>query len=275
MKNALFILFTLTLLSSCKTIVGDGNITTQNYGSFNNYQTIVVGKMISVSMAAATAGNEKSVTISTDQNIHEYIKVYEEDNKLYISVRKGYSLETDNLEVQLFTPQDLFVVNNNFAKINIDGLEYINCNLKNKGSGAINIEAHDADVEVEQSGSGSINVNGTMNKPVYAKNSGSGHVNIEGDLMDEVSLDNSGSGNITVKGSSNGLSVKNTGSGKVTSLSSPTDHASIDNKGSGSCHVNVINVLTVRISGSGNIYYKGNPSDITKDVSGPGKLIKL
>ena len=273
MKNLLFLLI-LTILTSCKTIVGDEIITRQNHGSYSNYQKIVIGKMISVNVSATNPGNDKSVTITTDKNLHKYIDVIEKDNTLLIDVRKDYILKTNKLHVELFTPKGLFLVNKNFSTINVNGMEYMGMNLKNEGSGKIIVDVHNSNVDVEQSGSGSIEVNGLVNRPINAKNSGSGNISIEGDQMEAVALDNNGSGNIILDGTSKDVVIYNRGSGKVRSLNSPTENASVNNSGSGNCYINVSNNLNVKISGSGNVIYKGNPK-INEANTGSGKLIKL
>ncbi len=273
MKNLLF-LFILTILISCKTIVGDGILTRQNHGSYSNYQKVVIGKMINVNMEAATAGNNKSVTIETDENLHKYIDVIEKDNTLLIDVRKGYKLKANKLNLDIYTPQDLFLVNKNFSNINVGGIEYINMNLENKGSGKIVADAHNADVKVNQSGSGTIKVYGPINRTIDAKNTGSGNIILGGDNNMGVTLDNSSSGNIVLNGGSKDVVIKNSGSGEVITLKFQTENASVNNSGSGDCYINVSNHLNVKISGSGNVKYKGNPR-INETNTGSGKLIKL
>jgi len=274
MKKIIIFFLAITFLSSCETITGDGNITEKNYGIYNNYKKVVIGKMISVNVSAGTPGNNKSVTIKTDKNLHEYIEVVEEDNTLFIKVRNGSKLEPNKLEVNIVTPQNLYIVNKNKANIEIDGLEYWNMNLQNEGSGKINAFVNDVDLVIDQSGSGDIDISGVNNRPIDANNSGSGNINIQGQQMDVITFVNSGSGDIILKGSSNVIDISNSGSGEVKSIQFSTQSANIKNSGSGNCYINVSDLLDVKISGSGDVKYMGSPQ-ISEEISGSGELIKL
>ena len=45
--------------------------------------------------------------------------------------------------------------------------------------------------------------------------------------------------------------------------------------GSGNCRCWVENDLEVRVSGSGSVYYKGDPEKVDARISGSGKVRKL
>jgi hypothetical protein len=50
------------------------------------------------------------------------------------------------------------------------------------------------------------------------------------------------------------------------------DHYSVKISGSGKCKINVGDSLEANISGSGSVYYKGDPDKIRSNVSGSGKV---
>lgn len=84
----------------------------------------------------------------------------------------------------------------------------------------------------------------------------------------------SGSGNISLEaGEADKYLISISGSGKVKSFGFIARAADITINGSGDAEVQVSQNLKANISGSGNIYYKGNPV-VDSHVSGSGKLIK-
>lgn len=106
-------------------------------------------------------------------------------------------------------------------------------------------------------GSGNIDVKGTFeHTPVFSAGiSGSADISIENALAEKFQLSISGSGDFK----SFGLSVT---------------EADVSISGSGDVELTVNEKLKAKISGSGNIYYKGNPTAIEDNISGSGKLIK-
>jgi hypothetical protein len=126
--------------------------------------------------------------------------------------------------------------------------------------------------------------------------SGSGRMIIESDIKsNKFSIGQSGSGNIQMKMlNTGGLSVGMSGSGKVSIAGGSADAANIGQSGSGafealelmagnvkvgksgsgSTSIGVTGELIVGSSGSGNVYYKGNPTSQKISSSGSSKVIK-
>lgn len=65
------------------------------------------------------------------------------------------------------------------------------------------------------------------------------------------------------------------GYGKNDCLSLRTDHTVAVNKSTNDLKVQVGNRLDVELSGSGNIYFTGDPSEVNSRITGRGSLIKL
>lgn len=82
----------------------------------------------------------------------------------------------------------------------------------------------------------------------------------------------SGGGNITVaNGNVRNETLEISGSGDINMLNILTKYCSTNTSGSGTTKVNVSNDLDVTISGSGGVYYLGNPS-IHSSISGSGRV---
>jgi len=100
--------------------------------------------------------------------------------------------------------------------------------------------------------------------------SGSGEI----DLMVNNSLltsNISGSGSIDLQGETSHAIHTISGSGNLHAYNMVSADASTTISGSGTCRVNVLNKLDVIISGSGNVFYLGNP-EISTSISGSGQV---
>jgi hypothetical protein len=84
-----------------------------------------------------------------------------------------------------------------------------------------------------------------------------------------------GAADLDALGSIGTLYLYGVGYGKLNCEQLQTLNTYTDNQGTNDFYVNALNTLEVRISGSGDIYYKGNPPNILKREYGSGKLIQL
>ncbi|OJY90842.1 MAG: hypothetical protein BGP13_12585 [Sphingobacteriales bacterium 40-81] len=106
-------------------------------------------------------------------------------------------------------------------------------------------------------GSGDIDVKGAFEHTPFfdASISGSADISIENAVAEKLQLSISGSGDFN----SFGFSIK---------------EADVKISGSGDVEITVNEKLKAKISGSGNIYYKGDPAVIDDNISGSGKLVQ-
>ena len=125
-------------------------------------------------------------------------------------------------------------------------------------------------------GSGNVNALQTFSGvKTKLKISGSGRMTINRIETEELETVISGSGNIEVLGgATDELKVTISGSGHVNMLNATSRLATTNTSGSGSIKVFVTDELDAKISGSGDVFYKGDP--VTNVViSGSGRVIKL
>lgn len=106
----------------------------------------------------------------------------------------------------------------------------------------------------------------------YSGISGSGDLMVDIDA-DEVTTKISGSGNIELHGKAEQLTVKISGSGDVNTYNLDAHDVEVAIAGSGDCKVSAQKSLNVRVSGSGDVYYKGNPEKLRSSVSGSGDVV--
>ncbi len=103
--------------------------------------------------------------------------------------------------------------------------------------------------------------------------SGSGKIDLEVS-GEEISIGISGSGEILLEGEADRGDINISGSGDLYAedLNLNTFEATIS--GGGNCRVNVEKEITANISGSGDVYYSGNPDKVISNSSGSGKIRK-
>ena len=104
--------------------------------------------------------------------------------------------------------------------------------------------------------------------------SGSGNLELDIDA-DEVESGISGSGDIELSGRANSHRVSISGSGKLTADDLETGTYHIQISGSGSCRIYASKEIDASVSGSGSIYYKGEPDKVYSSTSGSGKIRKI
>jgi hypothetical protein len=193
--------------------------------------------------------------------------------------------------VESFGGFEVFVVHSNTPGVRItaedniiDELEtsVVNNILKIKFKKHLNVRHGDITVTVSTKelnhlslgGSGDIKAQGTWASDDFSINlSGSGDI-LASVQSNFVNAKLSGSGDITLNGTSNRLQYALSGSGNIRAYSLQTEEAIVSVNGSGNCEVNVSEKLNARISGSGKIYYKGDPEEVVQHVSGSGKVIR-
>lgn len=127
------------------------------------------------------------------------------------------------------------------------------------------------------SGSGTLEAKGPVNgDDLDISVSGSGKIILNDLKAERVDCSISGSGNIRLKGSANDyVELSISGSGKFDGEEFRTGDMEIDISGSGNCRCWVEGDLEARVSGSGDIYYKGDTKRVDARISGSGKIREL
>ncbi len=87
-----------------------------------------------------------------------------------------------------------------------------------------------------------------------------------------VSASLAGSGDIELSGTTNDFKCALAGSGDIQAYDLASNNTDVRISGSGGIKVSAKDMLSARISGSGNIYYKGNPEKQDIKVSGSGTV---
>lgn len=142
--------------------------------------------------------------------------------------------------------------------------------------GSVNIYITVKDIrELSVSGSGIIESESNFNiEDLELSVSGSGRLDFEADA-DNVDIRISGSGRIELEGTSNDNEIHISGSGRLYAADMKARSYDVRITGSGSCRVNVSSEIYASISGSGSVYYRGDPDKVRSNVSGSGRMRRM
>jgi hypothetical protein len=103
--------------------------------------------------------------------------------------------------------------------------------------------------------------------------SGSGSIDVPDLSGQSVSVSMPGSGMITMTGTADRVDIRLAGSGNIYCDGLQARSAVINLPGSGNITAYASESLDARLMGSGNISYKGNPSQVSKSVTGSGSIV--
>jgi len=140
----------------------------------------------------------------------------------------------------------------------------------------LNIEVHTSAKlrGLSTSASGNIRCTDCLDTQAELKTSASGGIEVTG-IFDNLSAATSASGNITLKGAATNAVYKTSASGNIFGFDCITQNTEARTSASGNIETTVMQKLTGSISGSGNIRYKGDPSQINVDDSASGGVEKV
>ncbi|MBL7741971.1 MAG: DUF2807 domain-containing protein [Chitinophagaceae bacterium] len=238
MKRLLvFSVFTVAIFSSCnhfwgKRINGNGNVITQTR-QFSNFKGVDVSSAIHLYVKQDPAF---SVKVETDENLQQYIMVYEENGVLYVKQENNTNLDaTGSIKVYVSAPV--------FNSIEASGA----CEVKGEGMlatpGGIDIDvsgASKADLEVK---------------------------------TPKITAEMSGASSITLRGETKDLFLKGGGASHAKCFELLTENADVDVSGASNADVFASVKLDAEASGASDIRYKGGAS-VTPNTSGAAHIKK-
>lgn len=243
MKNLILLvtilLFTVTSAnaqwwSNSEKVTGNKEMSKQTR-NVGNYDRVAVTGMMDVQLVA---GKEGRIEVEAESNLMEYIETEVSGDQLKISVKKGVNLQpSNNYPIKLIVPFE-----------DLDGLSLT-------GSGHI----RNSDVISARSFKLSVTGSGNMNLDLRTEE-------LEGAIT--------GSGDVKLKGTTGSFRCKVTGSGDFLAYDLKADAVDASVSGSGDIEISVQNELSARVTGSGDIKYRGNPDKQNFKTSGSGSVSK-
>ena len=235
LKSIAALFVTILFLTSCNA---------QKYGRIKGSGNIInetrnVGSFDKVAVSGSfdvflVEGNEGNIDIKIEDNLLAYLVTEVDNGKLKIKWKKGTSINTRKGVV---------------LTVYYKGIEAVSLSGSGDIIGKDLLKSNNFKVTV--AGSGDIKLNVKTN---------------------EIDAAISGSGDIDLEGSSESFTAAIAGSGDIDAVNLKTDKAALRISGSGGITITVINELNAKISGSGDIKYKGNPKIEDIKVSGSGDV---
>ena len=218
-----------------KKVKGNGDMVSMER-STGDYNAVSVSGFFDVELVA---GEEGEVTVEAEENLQEFIITEVKDGTLQIKTKEGVNIQPS---------------------------------MWKEG---ISITVPITDIEaVSLSGSGEVIGKTLIRTTDFSANmSGSGDIRIEVE-SDELFANLSGSGDMNLKGSAGRFKVQISGSGDVKAYELEAREVDASISGSADMELTVHEVLKARVSGSGNITYRGNPAKIDSKSSGSGDISK-
>jgi len=238
MKKLITLLFAVvsitTINAQSEKIKGNGKVIKKNVTT-SDYDAVSVAGFFDVDLVSGTEGK---IIMEGEENLIDHITFEVSDKKLRISTEKGKRL------------------NPSMGKKVVITVPYESLN-------AVNL-----------SGSGDVTSKGTIKASHFsAKLTGSGDVKLNIDAKD-VEAEVTGSGNLILKGKTSSFACEVTGSGDLDAGALESMDVISKVAGSGNCKVNCTGSLQARVTGSGDINYKGDPKKKDTKVSGSGSISK-
>jgi hypothetical protein len=251
MNRKLTILTTLILLAAAsfactnpfniRKVTGSGNIVTEQIevSDFNEILLTGVGKLI------VTQADEESLTITTDDNLIQYIETDVNNGVLELGFTNDVSFERD-WGRKILDPSDSFIFN-----LSVIDLSSINL-----------------------SGAATIDVQELTGENIRIVLSGAGDIKIDSLVADYLDVNISGAGNIEIAGKVEIQMIDLNGLGKYDAADLESQVTTITINGAGGAEVWAQKALNVTINGAGDVDYFGDPS-LTREINGLGSIKSL
>ncbi|WP_318312488.1 head GIN domain-containing protein [Flagellimonas crocea] len=218
-----------------KKIKGNGDVVTIER-SVGDYDQVAMSGWFDVELVS---GNEGEITLKGESNLLEYITTEVKNGKLEIKVEKGVNLRPSNWNSGIYVTVPVESING-----------------------------------ASLSGSGDLVGKTTIRTDRFSTAmSGSGDITLTVEA-DELDAALSGSGDINLSGRVTDFTVSVSGSGDIKAYELEADFVKATVSGSADIKVTANQAIDARVSGSGDIHYRGNPKKINSKSSGSGDITR-
>lgn len=221
-----------------------------------------------------TQGNSNKVVVEADERYIDQVETYVQNNTLIIDIKgsvrnakilKAYITFKELKELEISGSGDVVCEN----KIVTEEFNY-----KINGSGDLYLMIETGTLECKINGSGDTQIDGDVAN-FYLGINGSGDIDATMGDMDECMVKLTGSGDVKLSGSAKLFKLKQVSSGDVLAHKLEAVKCIIEKSGSGDSKVHVTGELTVSCSGSGDVYYRGNPKVKNVVITGSGDIYDI
>jgi len=229
---------TTTIFSSChffggNRIHGNGNVTTQTR-NVTNFKSIDASNAVNVII---TQDSAFSVKVMVDENLQQYIEVYEKDGVLYIE-------QKDNTSLDYTGPMKVYVSAPLFEKLEASGASHISGEQKITSAATISVDA-----------SGASDISLDIKAP-------------------KTEAEATGASRIILKGETKDLSIDGEGASSIRCFELLAENVDVDVSGASNADVFASVDLKAEASGASDVRYKG-AANYVGNTSGAGSIKKV
>ncbi len=262
----IFALFSTSCSSDINCIKGKGGTITQTR-QVDSFSAVEAKGSFRVNIFQDSSIRIQEVTISAEENIIDLIETRITGQSLVIGTKNKCYTTSQEVIITIRTPALSQIV------------------MSGSGDIILKDSPRISNLELILDGSGTIQT--TPNFPIMAstkctaKIKGSGNMDLDFQETKSVNTSISGSGNITLRGKANESDLSISGSGNIKAFSLQVIKSKVNISGSGKIEVFATDTNTpsqaevdVKISGSGNVFVKGN-AIVDSDILGSGKVERV
>jgi len=250
-------------------IKGDRNVTARET-PINSFNKIVVGENFNIDIIV---GNEASVFVETDDNLHDIIKFNVADSTLSFQTIKKIT-SSKKLSIKVVYTNTLKSIEtiesgeiSSLTSINLDNLE-----LKNSGTSRafLNIKSKNLKFTASNRARVKLNLTSTLANIVLSENS-------KLDMLinaDSLQLDSYQQADVKVRGTLEQLNIRADNSSNIVGKDLTVKSCELLCEGSSDVAVQVTESLSIDASGSGEVYIYANPKITINKFADTAKLHK-
>jgi hypothetical protein len=237
--------------AGCSVVTGSGETATweMDYSDFNKVE---IGSAFDVQINRAESF---LVRITIDKKLYEYLKIEQRGDTLHIGLKTNYVYRDTTQQATVNLPDLRRLELSGAAKATVTGF----------------IMTHSLDFEL--SGASQLELGHTI-----AGNSGfslSGDSQVNGSIeMDDGRFDLSGASRVNLSGTAKDISIDASGASNVNLGELAVLTVDVNLSGASYAVINVVNSMSIDLSGASNLEYIGNPKLGKIDMSGGSTLNK-
>ena len=229
---------TALLLTNCTFIFeeklkGNGNVTTEQR-VITSFDKIDINGVFKVYL---TQGDIEKVEVEIDENLQQYVNVFNEKNTLVLNIEKGISWNKT-------TKNNVYITLKNISQLSINGV----CSVETRTA----LVSDHLKLDVDGVSSSSLELN-----------------------CNKLDADLSGVGNTELSGKTNEFTVTKDGVGNLKASNLKAAIVNIRNSGVGGAEIYASHELSIKNSSVGSISYSGEAVIKSLDSGGVGKIRKV
>jgi len=216
-------------------------------------------------------GSNTSVTVKADENLLEVIETKVSGGVLKIDIDGSISRVKELIVLVTVKNLDELQINGSGDVESEGTIKGIDLEIGINGSGNVEMDLDMKNVKTSINGSGDVEISG-VGGDFQLKVSGSGSFEGKDMRLNLCDISVYGSGDVEMSGSATKIVIEQSASGDINLYNLDAQDADVRGSGSGDMVISLSGNLKARLSGSGDLTYKGNPTSVDVSARGSGDV---